>query len=86
MITVWPTKSPFEWDRFSSLYPHRDEAVIVGKSIWGSFVDEDGTGGDGGPASTIRFDGAHITCIIGFHGTFISRQTYSVSFEWLEGS
>lgn len=42
-----------------SLYPHRDEAVIVGKSIWGSFVDEDGTGGDGGPASTIRFDGAH---------------------------
>lgn len=34
----------------------------------------------------IRFDGAHITCILGLHGTFISRQTYSVSFEWLEGS
>lgn len=60
MITVWPTKSPFEWDRFSSLNPHRGEAVIVGKSIRGSFV-EDGTGGDGGPASnSVRWRTHHL--------------------------
>lgn len=38
MIIVWTDESPFEWDRrrFSSLLLY--EAVIVGKSIWGSFV------------------------------------------------